>query len=648
MKNDSTLKLALPGLMLGLALAYCGPLSTALPAQSDQSSRSGVSRGMDQAIRLYHDGQDTEAMDRFMDILVKGTPSEKALANEYISKITLRMNTGVNTVKDKGAEPNTLNEVSTTRENPEPRQQARPAAKPEPVDEEDADRAEMDDAQAQKDRVNDKISAKIAQMRRDLLLELGRTNAVKVYMGDTMPKAISLDPNYFFSADATFRPGAEKLLNSVAGLIFTLGKTNCLLLPEGSAEGDVKIKSIRRAIAINSFFETRGVSKSRLDVNLTGADIRFPKELTNISGIIIIFDYDKAPRLKDTADLQTRGPRVSLGVYPTAISVQNNEGAIVEFSVFESPVSQPSWKFQIFEVQKDGSRLQLQEISGSGPQYNQSYWNGRKKFFGAAYPSGKYMFTVTASDSEGRDTTLSRLLLIRPSAAEEAAQTKAASLKAAQKETVTAAGLKTKTLAKGAGMQSGKVMKGKAAALKKAKAKAAKKGAKARKAAVSADEADGGDEAAPAPVKAKAKARTAAKAKKKAAPAAAEDGGGETPAGAAKPADDGSASGDAAGQVSYKIYFKENTATLTANSEKRLAQVAETLSYYPMSNISLTGYAYSGEPSADTMAEDRANYVATRLAEKYKIDKSRMEVKSAVSETPKSIVEIKLTGKEKE
>ena len=31
---------------------------------------------MEQAIRLYHEGQDTEAMDRFMQILVKGTPSE--------------------------------------------------------------------------------------------------------------------------------------------------------------------------------------------------------------------------------------------------------------------------------------------------------------------------------------------------------------------------------------------------------------------------------------------------------------------------------------------------------------------------------------------------------------------------------------------
>ena len=76
---------------------------------------------MEQAIRLYHEGEDTEAMDRLMAILVRGTPSEKALANEYITKITLRMNTGVNTVSDRGAEPTTLTEVSQPRSGISPR-----------------------------------------------------------------------------------------------------------------------------------------------------------------------------------------------------------------------------------------------------------------------------------------------------------------------------------------------------------------------------------------------------------------------------------------------------------------------------------------------------------------------------------------------
>lgn len=615
MKNSNAVKLTLPGLMLMLALAYAGPLSAPLSAQP---ARSGISRSMEQAIRLYHEGQDSEAMDRFMDILVKGTPAEKALANEYISKITLRMNTGVNTVKGGSAEPETLTEVSGPKTDPDERPKAKAAPREEEaVDEETSDQDRLDDAQAQKDRVSGKISAKIAQMRRDLLLELGRGDAVKVYMADSMPRALTLDPRYFFSSDNSFRPGSEKLLAALSGLLFTLGKANCLVLPEGSAEGDVKIGSIRRAIAMNSYLEQRGISKARLEINLTGADARFPKELTNIKGMIFIFDYDKAPRLKDLEDMQTKGPKVSLGIYPTAISVQNNEGAIVEFSAFESPVGQPSWKFQIYEVQADGSRLLLQDISGSGPQYNQSFWNGRKKFFGAPYPSGRYLFTITATDVEGRDTSLSRFLLVRPTAAEEkAALARPAQARTPQKETVTASGLKTKTVgAKGSGVPSGKLLD-KAAALKKAKALAAKKAALK-------------------------KARAAAK--KKAPEAAADGEGDNAPAG---PAKSDAAGGEFSSQVSYKIYFKENTASITANSEKKLAQVAETLGYYPMANISLIGYAYSGEANADAMAENRVNYVAARLADKYKVDRSRMDVQSKVSETPKSIVEIKMSGKE--
>jgi outer membrane protein OmpA-like peptidoglycan-associated protein len=617
MKTKNAFKLVLPA-TLALLLSAAGPFA---PSLSSQAAKGGVSRSMEQAIRLYHEGEDTEAMDRFMDILVKGSPSEKALANEYITKITLRMNTGVNTVTDRGAEPTTLTEVSQPKTAPSGRQDVPLGLRlKETRDAEDAELAARDDAESQRERVSEKIAAKIAQMRRDILLELGRADAVKVYMGgDGLPRAITLDANYFFAStpntETTFRPGTDKMLGLLSGLLFTLGKGNALLLPEGSAEGDVKIKSIRRAIALNSYFESRGISKSRLEVNLTGTDIRFPKELTNISGLIILFDYDKQPRLKELEDLQTRGPKVSLGIYPTAIAVHNNEGAIVEFSAFESPIGQPSWKFQIFEVQKDGSRLMLQEMSGSGPQFNQSFWNGRKKFFGASYPTGKYMFTVTATDVEGRETSLSRLLAVRPTPEEEAAMRARPAPKPVEK--VTSSGVKTRSLSsKGVkGGVSGKTLKGpgrKGKALKKAPPK---KKAAPKKKALPADDGAGAE-------------------------------GSETSsAGDAPAAGDSAPPGELSGQFSYKVFFTEANA-LTSSSEKRLAQVAETMGYYPMANIQLTGYAYSGEPNADTLAENRVNTVAARLADKYKIDKARMEMSSKVSEATKAMVEIKLAGKE--
>jgi len=599
------LKFTLPGL-LALLFAASGPLSPDLAAQA---ARGGISRSMEQAIRLYHEGEDTEAMDRFMDILVKGSPSEKALANDYISKITLRMNTGVNTVKDRGAEPTTLTEVSAPRSAGEKRQTPL-GARPSPRDEEEEAFDKRDDDAAQRERVAEKITSKISQMRRDILLELSRSNPVKVYMGgDGMPRALTLDPNYFFASETTFKAGTDRYLGLLSGLLFTLGKANVLLLPEGSAEGDVKIKSIRRALALNSYFESRGVSKARLEVNLTGTEVRFPKELTSISGIIILFDYDKAPRLKDLEDLRTKGPKVSLGIYPTAIAVHNNEGAIVEFSAFESPMGQPSWKFQIYQIQADRSRLLLQEMSGSGSQYNQSFWNGRKKFFGAPYPSGRYMFTVTAADNEGKETSLSRLLVVRPTPEEEkAAQSKAAAQKTSVRENVSASGLKSRSLGKGVkGGAAGKVLK--AAPVKKGRVLPKKSARKAP-------------------------------ARKKAEPAAEEEA---APAETAAPPGDASQQGELSGQVSYRIYFMENNA-LTAASGKRLAQVAETMGYYPMANIRLIGYAYSGEPNAEAVAETRVNKIASILSEKYSIDQSRMELSSRVSEATKPMVEIKLAG----
>lgn len=618
MKTERTVNRAIHAL-LALLLA-AGPLAAGLSAQA---VKPGLSRSMEQAIRLYHEGQDTEAMDRFMDILVKGSPSEKALANEYITKITLRMNTGVNTVQDRGAEPTTLAEISQPRTAPSPRAQAPVGVSlPQTSAREEAEEAAaaQDDAQLQRERVSSRISDKIAQMRRDILLEIGKGEAIKLYMGpDGLPKALTLDPAHFFATGAgmetTFRPGSDRNLSLLAGLLFTLGRSCAMLLPEGSAEGDVKIRSIRRAIALNSYFESRGISKSRLEVNLTGTEVRFPKELTNISGLIMLFDYEKQPRLKDLEDLQTKGPKVSLGIYPTAIAVHNNEGAIVEFSAFESPIGQPTWKFQIFEVQKDGSRLLLQEMSGSGPQYNQSFWNGRKKFFGAPYPTGKYMFTVTAADTEGRETSLSRLLVIRPTPEEEKAlQANRAQRPAADETQVTKTGLKTRALSpKGAkGAVTGKTLK---PAGKKARApKKAPPKKTSRKKAPVVEPAD-----AP-PAEAQAGDLSAA-------------GGQQAPA------------GGLAGQFSYKIYFTEEN-TITAASEKRFTQVAQTINYYPMATVMLTGHANTGEAEADAMAAKRVNMVANRLSEKYRIDRSRMDINSQVTETAKPMVEIMLSGKE--
>ncbi|OGS29919.1 MAG: hypothetical protein A2218_12215 [Elusimicrobia bacterium RIFOXYA2_FULL_53_38] len=608
-------------LKFGIAAAVCAALLSVcahFPAQGAQPDPrgSGLSRSTEQAIRLYHEGQDNEAMDRFMDILVKGTPSEKSLANSYISRITLRMNTGVPSQKDQGADGGVLKEVEGDKQ-VQVRQQ--PGFKDLAPSEEEA--AAQEEPEAQKTRIADKINARIADMRRGVLLHLGESDAVKLYMSDPLPRALTINPQYFFANDTVFKPNATAVLSNLAGLMFTLGRATIRILPEGTVMGDVKIKSIRQAIALNSYLVSRGISQSRIDVNLTGADIKFPKELNNISGLIVLFDYDKEPRLNEPDDLQSKGPKVSLGIYPTAISIQKNEGALVEFSVFKSPIGQVSWKFEIFSVQPDNSIGLLQKTDNIGPLCKQSYWNGRKNFFGAPYASGKYMFSITATDVEGRETNLRRLLVIKPGPGEEkalAAQKNAAKPKVESKNLVPSGTAKT--------------AKGKQALSKKAKAplKKGKAGLKTAKAVAKGKSKKGG-ESAPPPKK---------EASEPSEDAATKGDEGKMEEAAQDPQTEFS------GQVSYKIYFREETAIVTPNSEKKLTQVAETMNYYPMAKIKLIGYAYSGEANSETMAQNRVNYVATRLNSKYAIEKDRMDVSTQISDTPKSIVEIKMLGKE--
>lgn len=611
------MKKKLSGKTMAFALIFVLPLAlggqvSLLNSQSD--SGAGLSRSMEQAIRLYHDGQDNEAMDRFMDILVKGTPSEKALANEYISKITMRMNSGVTTAKDRGTEEGAMKTVPDATDQQAPIRKSEPSREYMPPSE--AEAAEEASAEGQRERMTAKISERIADMRRNIMMELGKSDAVRVYSSESMPKAITLNSSYFFANETAFKPTATAMLTNLAGLIFTLGKANCLILPEGTVENDVKIRSIRRAIALSSYFASRGISQSRIDVNLTGGEIKFPKELNNLNGIVILLNYDKEPRLTQIEDVQAKGPKVSLGIFPTAISTQKNEGALVEFSVFDAPSGKPSWKFEIFSVQPDNSLIQLQKMDGYGAQYNQSYWNGRKNFFGAAYPAGKYMFSVTATDSEGRETSMRKLLVIKPTPEEERAMLarQAAAARPAPK-----AAVKPTVLAKG-----------------KAKGKAAlgvpKKGAKG---AVSK-------------LKPLSKKKAAPKAAEPPAEAPVEDTPiTEDPAPKkTPPGDEAQENTEFSGQMSYKIYFREDTDIVTVNSEKKLSQVADTMNYYPMAKVKLIGYAYSGESNSQAMAEKRVNYVANRLSTKYKIEKARIDVTTQIADTPKSIVEIKMVGKE--
>lgn len=74
------------------------------------AAEQAMSRSLQHGIRLYHENRFTDAMDRFTDVLINGTPSEKSIANEYMNKINLKMSAA-----DTDDNPVTEEEVNTGR-----------------------------------------------------------------------------------------------------------------------------------------------------------------------------------------------------------------------------------------------------------------------------------------------------------------------------------------------------------------------------------------------------------------------------------------------------------------------------------------------------------------------------------------------------
>ncbi|MEA3306890.1 MAG: hypothetical protein U9Q34_03795, partial [Elusimicrobiota bacterium] len=353
-----------------------------------RKSYDGLSRNMEQAIRLYHNGQDNEAMDRFMDILIKGTPSEKSLANDYISKITLRMNSGVSYPGQPASQGSAATFSQGAVSSPKNTYVA-PGTSNIPLGMKQVDHYAAANSEERRELIEKRIKSKIAAIRNSVLLKLNKSKAVKIYMESGVPKALSLNTKYLFSKGTAFKAGSTSILADISGLLFAMGKSHCLILPEGTIEGDAKIVNIRRALALNSYLIERGLSSSRIDVNLIGSDINLPSKLRDIRGLVILFDSETVFNLEPPKEGRDQGPQISLGVFPTSIATYENEGAIIEFSVFKTPFGSPTWKFQIFQLRDNKSMFLVKEIGGHGDQYHQSFWNGKKDFFGEAYEPGQ-------------------------------------------------------------------------------------------------------------------------------------------------------------------------------------------------------------------------------------------------------------------
>ncbi|MFA6029049.1 MAG: OmpA family protein [Elusimicrobiota bacterium] len=609
-------------LLVGL-FALLHPLAGAQPLDESGGGNANYSRSMQLAIGLYESGHDMEAMDRFMEILVKGDPAERPVANEYLNLITQRMSMGSEAKLSRPAAPQGAGTViesaagrpSVRRSEPAVEDAPRRSAAPSEPEEDRAPRtAPREAGLGSGDRavMKREIEGKIQNQARTALEKLRRYEDIRIQMATSRaPRAIAIPPDLLFETGIQFKKDAGKILDILGELVFSLGATQVIILPEGATQGNAKILDMRRTMGISSHFFRTGVAPPRVRVNLLSSQIELPREFQEYKGILLVFLYNQPLQLTtDSALDEQGGPPVSLGSWPAAFDPRSGDGAIVEFSVVEPPAGLMSWRFQILGPgEKKGDDLvPLQEVKGGAPVFHQIYWNGRKNYFGNPYPPGQYEAVLSATDLKNHSRKRHLWITLQGQEPVPAAPVSSSTLVAkAPPAELPVMGQETEEEEEAARPIPGRLQGRTIGARKPAKTAKAGKPAKAAK----------GKKAAARREPSKTAAEPGAQPTAAAAPAA------------AKPAAQEPAP-SRAGVVNFQVLFQKGTATMQQDSDSVLGRIADTMELYPLDKINLVGYAYSGEPDGAALAKARADFVKKRLVEQYKMKPENIQLQNQV------------------
>jgi len=602
-----------------------------------RSSQPALTKTMRLAIDLYQKGRDLEAMDRFMEILVKGDPTERPLANRYLNRITKRMAIGTRMPEKDPEGPTVIEDgparagegysedapsrggtppariVGETPERPVRGESLDSPLPPAPIQAEDRpERSPRNLSRADKRLMKTEIEGKIKSRTRVLLGRLRKYEDLTVRMANSrLPRAVGIPPKLLFSEGTKFNSDAGKVLEIFTDLVFSLGATQIVILPEGAILNDAKIIDMRRTMAISSHLVRSGVAPPRVQVNLLSNQVDIPRDLNNFKGILVLFVYNQPLTLSSEDDTGGKaGPPISLGISPPEIDPKEGEGTIIEFSVVEPPAGLMSWRFQLLgPAEKAGDDLiPLQEVKGSAPVFHQIYWNGRRKYFGSVLAAGRYECVLTATDMRNRSQK-KRVWISVKGAPPPAPPPPAAKTASSEPPSLRAKGPPPASLAPR-----------KSSTRRRSRRRPRRRSSSSR----SRKSATGPAGTAPA-----AAAQPAPKA------AAVQVGGSAAPRKA--PTETSQAR---AGAVNYQVFFSRNTSNITRDGENILTRVAETMHYYPLDNINLVGYAYEGEGDAVKLSERRADLVSRLLVERHGMKPSRIKVKAKVVDYEATKVEI--------
>ncbi len=632
-------------LVIAAALASLLPLAR---AQDADDTQTGLSRPMKTAIHFFEQGDDVQAMDRFMEILTKGDPSERSMANEYINLITHRMNSGGGyggspapkaPANAPGASGGDVVAEGVAAPNPRP-------SHGDELDESESDGRKARRPVARATRSDEMSASNKALMRKEIrarlhaaqersLVDLKAVEGVRVVMrenGD--PAALGIPSPLLFQSGISFLRDASKILDPLTKLVFALGSTQVLILPEGTAMGDAKVLDMRRTMGVSAALYQAGVAPPRVRVNLLNTQVDIPKSLLDFKGVVIVFLYDQPMILSvESAIGDEQGPPISLGVFPQQIRPSRNQGAIIEFSVSDPPAGLVSWKFQLLQPARDGSELApLQEVVGGGPVFHQIFWNGRQNYFSSPLPTGRYECILSALDAKNRQRTLHRWirLLGDEGDSEKMLATGPGTVKSSS--TMVAPPDSAKTAAGAPAAPSEDLPGGDAKPLVKGLKPAAK---------TAAFEVS--------PRRGSSSKRTVVRRGVRAKKASKDDKGKsakatQPKAASAKDADGASASAPSPAEKPgrYVLAFARNTHQLTPASEKTLAKAATDISVYPLETLQVIGHAAPDEQDADKLSDNRARMIVGLMINRYQIPPAKITMTASASAGEGATVELVL------
>ena len=268
-----------------------------------------------------------------------------------------------------------------------------------------------------KSKVRSLQKEKEDRQRRELIdyiiAQLNANEDVQVYMRSGRVDAIDINSAAIFQGSKIDKT-ATSILDNVYALMILENSPSYVILPEGSYTDDVTLHGVRQAVALNSYLINRGISSSKLNLNMGLTTQEPPEKFSNLAGISIVFDYKGQSRLKSKLQEKNLPPVLSLATYPfKEITPTADEVFVIDFSVMEATSPIKEWVLQIVSHAMDDHYYVVKQLSGDGPLNYQTFWNGHKRYFGQLLPYGKYTVVLRGKDIEGRESLLKRQLILK-------------------------------------------------------------------------------------------------------------------------------------------------------------------------------------------------------------------------------------------